>query len=815
MNRIYRTVWSKISNIFVAVAEADKPPGMSASSNHTRRALVRTLPSLMRLEPRLVFDGAAVETYASAALVDAPPIAPAGDASLNQGAVTQAELDNLADVNRAGMLQLVDAEGEASEVVIIDSRLPGLAELLGDVRAGADVWLLDAGSSALDQISTILANYQNLDALHLISHGSEGAVYLGAETISFSSLAGQADTMAAWGGALSATGDILLYGCDIASGEAGMAFVGSFAAATGADVAASNDSTGASWLGGDWELEASHGAVEQTASVAPQFVAYEGLLGLITGTPAGETLTGTVGDDTIDGLGGNDTISALDGNDLVYGGDGNDTIYGGDNNDTLYGGAGNDFIYGATGDDYLYGEDGNDGVSGGDGNDTIFGGIGNDTLIGSSGDDYLSGGDGNDWIWGQRDNDILWGDGGDDTLSGDAGFDTLYGGEGNDTLSGGSDADFLYGGDGNDLLSGQQGLDELYGGAGNDTFAGSVNDLNGDTIGDLAIGDVLRLNGFTGLTAANVRFNGAGSLEIDTDGTDFSTVEVALALSNAAGSTLQVDTVSDSGGSTLITFKLASVPPPEPAPTPTPTPTPPVEELIPPPTWPSETTNANTVIEPLVIDPPTAPLGLGATAVFSTPENLGLGGQTVGGITNGLPLTAMLGTAGPTWTGGSSLYDLNLLSPMNGFGGPDGFGADLEERLGGDLAGDLGDVLGGAGAQTGEAGGPRGAAGPDAGGDQPSAAPDGQPDGEEGETPENNASPAQERRSGDNARLVADDGVPLAASLQDQSKHGEGAMGKLALSEQLHLSGIDGRQAERDALLAHARAVAAAKAPNS
>ena len=65
-----------------------------------------------------------------------------------------------------------------------------------------------------------------------------------------------------WGLALSDTADILIYGCDVAEGEKGKAFVSQFSRLTGADVAASDDLTGLSTLGGDWELEYSTGSIE-------------------------------------------------------------------------------------------------------------------------------------------------------------------------------------------------------------------------------------------------------------------------------------------------------------------------------------------------------------------------------------------------------------------------------------------------------------------------------------------------------------------------------------------------------------------------
>ena len=842
MNRLYRNVLSTFNKSFVSSdgaaeqgAHRANATAQTTASVSTDRTLVRARPGLMQLEPRLVFDGAAVETIVTATVADDTsgvdahsdnPL-PLEGAELNDGPVTQTELDTMAGVNRDGTVQLVDAEGEANEVVIIDSRVPELADLLRDVGEGVDVWLLDGSTSALDQISGILAGYQNLDTLHLISHGSEGALYLGAETLSSATLAGQADTLAAWGSALSASGDILLYGCDVGAGEAGMTFMDRFAAATGADVAASDDPTGASWLGGDWELEARQGQVD-AAALGNHLGAYDGLLANVTGTAGNDTVTGTTGNDTISGLGGNDTISALDGDDVLYGDDGNDTLYAGGGQDTLYGGAGNDFSYGETGDDFIYGEDGNDGASGGDGNDTLYGGAGNDTVAGSSGDDYLSGGDGNDWMWGGKGNDLIWGDDGTDTLSGGSNNDTLYGGAGNDTLSGFSDADFLYGGDGDDVIRGGANSDVLFGGAGNDTFVGTVSHFTGDTLGDLEIGDTIQLNSVTGLSAANVRFNGAGLLEIDTNGTDFSSVEVSFALSNGAGSTLAIDTVTDFGSSTLITFKTTSPATPD---TPDTSDAAPVIEPVEVPNFGSGTALPDTPGETTG----DTPLGLGASASNNSPTgSLGLGSSTDSATTGGLLSSTTLGTSDfdSTGSGGISLtsafttgYGASTLNPFvstgpflptNGFGGSGGLDGGIDDRFGGGLAG-----LVGAGAGPGDSGRDdlRGAtddAGPLG---EPERARDATPDElpprtpgtGEGE-PAEDGTPAAEQPPGDNALQEAgDDTARLAAMLRDQPLE-TAVTGKLALSEQLSQNGLAGRQLERDALLAHVRAAAALKA---
>lgn len=212
-----------------------------------------------------------------------------GGLLLNEGALDQAALDALIGVNRDGMVKVLSASGPVSEVVIVDSRVPGLAGQLGQVRAGVDVWLLDAGSSATAQISNILSGYSGLAAVHVVSHGSSGNLYLGAETVSLATLGQYAPSLAAWGQALAPTGDMLVYGCDVAQGASGRQFISALAQATGADVAASDDPTGASWLGGDWDLEQRVGTVDATAFSPFDF---SSILGTVFSFDAGTTLTG-------------------------------------------------------------------------------------------------------------------------------------------------------------------------------------------------------------------------------------------------------------------------------------------------------------------------------------------------------------------------------------------------------------------------------------------------------------------------------------------------------------------------------------------
>lgn len=108
-----------------------------------------------------------------------------------------------------------------------------------------------------------IAGYDNLDAIHIVSHGGPGFLRLGSGVQTLSSLETSAATLSAWGNALNQDGDLLLWGCDVAADPSGAAFVERLAAVTGADVGASLDITG---RGGDWDLEYRSGPIE-TASL--------------------------------------------------------------------------------------------------------------------------------------------------------------------------------------------------------------------------------------------------------------------------------------------------------------------------------------------------------------------------------------------------------------------------------------------------------------------------------------------------------------------------------------------------------------------
>lgn len=144
----------------------------------------------------------------------------------------------------------------AREVIVIDAGIAHWQSLLAHLDPNIGVILLPAGGDGLAALALALEDFGTLDALHLLSHGAAGQLRLGELRLNAGNLAGQADALAAIASHMTGDTDVLLYGCAVADGETGRAFVGALSAALGgAAVAASADATGALALGGDWDLE--------------------------------------------------------------------------------------------------------------------------------------------------------------------------------------------------------------------------------------------------------------------------------------------------------------------------------------------------------------------------------------------------------------------------------------------------------------------------------------------------------------------------------------------------------------------------------
>ncbi|MEG3997249.1 DUF4347 domain-containing protein, partial [Microcoleus sp. SVA1B1] len=166
-----------------------------------------------------------------------------------------------------------------NQIIFVDSSVQEHQSLIEGID-GAKIVILNESFSGIDQITNALASTQELSSIHIVSHGSDGTLFLGNSPLNETTLETHEATVKQWGKALKANADILLYGCNVAQTEQGKAFVKRLSKLTKANVAASTTLTGNAKLGGNWNLEFIIGKIQAALAFSPEVTAaYSGILG--------------------------------------------------------------------------------------------------------------------------------------------------------------------------------------------------------------------------------------------------------------------------------------------------------------------------------------------------------------------------------------------------------------------------------------------------------------------------------------------------------------------------------------------------------
>ncbi|MEG3960099.1 ELWxxDGT repeat protein, partial [Microcoleus sp. herbarium2] len=165
------------------------------------------------------------------------------------------------------------------QIIFVDSAVPDYQTLIESADT-AQVFILKENLSGVEQITNTLALQSDIEAIHILSHGSPGTLHLGSETLSNQNLPQLGNKIKLWGKALTKNADILLYGCNVAAKETGLKFIQKLHQLTGANIAASNNKTGNQALGGDWELFVKIGQISTPLALTSAAMAsYQGILG--------------------------------------------------------------------------------------------------------------------------------------------------------------------------------------------------------------------------------------------------------------------------------------------------------------------------------------------------------------------------------------------------------------------------------------------------------------------------------------------------------------------------------------------------------
>ncbi|WP_161604790.1 DUF4347 domain-containing protein, partial [Roseiconus nitratireducens] len=273
------------------------------------------------LERRLLF---------SASPVVSPEVAESVDLG-GQDSALVTDPDVLVQESATANGEAIDAGSESDssqdrqrlELVFVDASVDDHEQLISDLKVALDqdeleIYLLDSSRDGVEQIGEILSGYSDVDAVHILSHGSDGKIRLGSSLIESRNLEAFAGDLAGWASSLSTDADLAFYGCRLAESESGRMLLEAVSALTGADVAASDDDTGHASLGGDWDLEATFGQVETLSLLdAASNVGWTGLLATPQLTPTGETLVNTTVSGSQYSDGGHNTLAVDDSGNTV------------------------------------------------------------------------------------------------------------------------------------------------------------------------------------------------------------------------------------------------------------------------------------------------------------------------------------------------------------------------------------------------------------------------------------------------------------------------------------------------------------------
>jgi VCBS repeat-containing protein len=193
-------------------------------------------PIISMLEPRIVFDGAAINTA-----IDV---------------IDHSILDNT-DKNISENIESLE---QKKEIIFINDDIENYKDLTNELKnQDKEVFIINSNKDGLTQVENIINFIGSIDAIHIIAHGSNSNINIGNTNINQDNLDYYKEQLESIGNQLSKDTDILLYGCNIAANEEQTNFIENIAKITKSDILSSDDITG---INGDWNLEYSIGSIQ-------------------------------------------------------------------------------------------------------------------------------------------------------------------------------------------------------------------------------------------------------------------------------------------------------------------------------------------------------------------------------------------------------------------------------------------------------------------------------------------------------------------------------------------------------------------------
>ncbi|WP_013325505.1 DUF4347 domain-containing protein [Gloeothece verrucosa] len=143
------------------------------------------------------------------------------------------------------------------QIVFLDAKVENYQSLLTATRSNVAAYVIASDRDGVEQIIEILRSGDEINDIHIVSHGSPGCLYLGNTQLSLDTLNNYIDLLRLYfsGQSRENIPNLYLYGCNVAAGDGGEEFLTKLSQITGGSIFASARRTGNADLGGDWLLE--------------------------------------------------------------------------------------------------------------------------------------------------------------------------------------------------------------------------------------------------------------------------------------------------------------------------------------------------------------------------------------------------------------------------------------------------------------------------------------------------------------------------------------------------------------------------------
>ena len=139
-------------------------------------------------------------------------------------------------------------------LVFIDPTVPEPELLLRDLPAPYQAICLTDQTDAVDQITHHLRDYDGLETLHIVTHGSPGQLHFSNAVLSSQTLSQYWDQLVSWSTAMAPDAEVLLYGCETGQGEVGSQLIKDLSFITRCTIVASDEAIGHVSLNASWAL---------------------------------------------------------------------------------------------------------------------------------------------------------------------------------------------------------------------------------------------------------------------------------------------------------------------------------------------------------------------------------------------------------------------------------------------------------------------------------------------------------------------------------------------------------------------------------